>query len=100
MMNDQPPPGWFVWIAAYRGGVWSPLTIFQDRGALSPTPVPNADAAPYHIQATTFGIGHILFLVLGSNLPTIDRIFAGWQPEWGLHVWPSPYPPPPICPHA
>lgn len=89
MENLTPPPGWFVWICAYKGGTWSPLTIFQDRAALSLTPIPNADSAPYYIQATTFGMGHLLVCALSSSSPTIERDFTLFEPENSFQIWPQ-----------
>lgn len=87
--NLRPPDNWFVWIAAYQGDDWHDLAISQIRGGLSTTPVPNPDVAPYYIQATTFGLGHLLITVLGSSFPTIRDVFSGRELDGAIQIWPQ-----------
>ncbi len=89
MNNLTPPTKWFVWIATYNGNDWGNLGIFQDRGALSPTPVARPSEAPYYVQATTFGVGHILFCVVSSSSPDIDARFAGCEADGLVQIWPA-----------
>ena len=83
-----PPEKWFVWIAAYSGTKWAYLSIYQNRVSLGPAPVERPSAAPHHAQATTFGVGHILFCVVSSSSPLIDR-FRGKETQDLLQIWPT-----------
>jgi hypothetical protein len=85
--NLLPPPKWFVWIGAYSGLKWRNLAIYQSRMRLSDTPVRRPSEAPYYAQATTFGVGHILFCVISSSSPLIER-FAGREAEGLFQIWP------------
>lgn len=90
LMNTLAPPNnWFVWISAYKGEDWADLAIFQDRASLSPVPVPDPDSAPYYVQATTFGVGRILFSVLSSSSPGIGQDFAGNESDGFIQIWPA-----------
>ncbi len=82
-----PPRGWFVWIAAYGGTAWRDLAIYQGRMGVSLTPVARPSAAPHYAQATTFGLGHILFSVVSSSAPDIER-FKGRETEGLIQIWP------------
>lgn len=88
MKKQIPPENWFVWIGFYKGGDWANLSIFQTRARLSPTPVPGPSETPHYIQATTFGIGHILFSVVSSSLPGVGTSFAGREPFGLVQIWP------------
>lgn len=90
LMNElHPPQNWFVWIAAYRGTDWAQLAIGQIRADLSPTPIAEPDLAPYYIQATTFGLGHLLVSVVGGSYPSMTDIFAGKDIADALQIWPT-----------
>lgn len=88
MENGKPPDNWFVWIGTYQGVEWRDLVIFQSRSALSPTPFCDPDFAPYYVQATTFGIGHILFCVVSSSFPGINEHFLGKETAGFVQIWP------------
>jgi len=89
LLANMTPPSekWFVWIAAYGGKKWRDLSIYQSRVGLSDAPVSRPSAAPHYAQATTFGVGHVLFCVVSSNSPAIE-IFRGRETEGVLQVWP------------
>ena len=89
LLENMTPPkqGWFVWIGAYSGVRWRDLSIYQSRLGLSPAPVASPSAAPYYAQATTFGVGHIIFCVVSSDSPTIG-MFAGHEPDGLFQIWP------------
>lgn len=82
-----PPSNWFVWAGAYNGTKWRDLSIYQSRMGISPTPVARPSDAPYYAQATTFGIGHVLFCVVSSSSPSIEN-FAGFEFDGLLQIWP------------
>lgn len=84
-----PPAKWFVWIAAYNGKEWGNLAITQVRIALNPTPITRPSDARYYGQATTFGVGHILFCVVSSSSPDMERRFGGRDADGLLQIWPA-----------
>ncbi len=94
LMNElTPPTKWFVWIAAYDGKEWGDLSITQVRVALNPTPVTRPSDARYYGQATTFGVGHILFCVVSGSSPDMETSFGGRDADGLLQIWP-------ICPRS
>src|SRR5690606_39007482 len=69
---------------------------YQVRMGVSAAPVARPSAACHYAQATTFGLGHVLFCVASSSAPAIER-FAGreapgliqiWPPQEGSILWP------------
>ena len=83
-----PPRGWMVWIAGYAGGNWANLTIFQDRGTLLvPTVSPPRIGRDY-VHATTWGMGHVLFLVVGCASPRAQRQFGHLEGRGLFRIWP------------
>lgn len=89
MEKQTPPPKWFVWIGAYHGTDWRDLAIFQNRGSLSPAPVASPSKAPYYMQATTFGAGHVIFCVLSTSSPHILPNFLGLEANGLFQICPS-----------
>lgn len=90
LMDELAPPAkWFVWIAAYEGKEWGDLSIGQVRLALNPTPVTRPSDAAYYGQATTFGVGHILFCVVSGSSPVMETRFGGWDGDGLLQIWPT-----------
>lgn len=90
LMNSlTPPEKWFIWIAPYKGRDWGNLSIYQSRIGLSPTPVARPSEAPYYAQATTFGLGHILFCVVSGSDPNMGRHFAGREADGLVQIWPA-----------
>lgn len=89
LLQKMAPPrkGWFVWIAAYNGTAWRDLAIYQGRMGVSLTPVARPSAAPHYAQATTFGLGHVLFCVVSSSAPAIEQ-FAGREAQGMIQIWP------------
>ena len=84
-----PPAKWFIWIAAYNGKEWGNLSIAQIRIALNPTPVTRPSDARYYGQATTFGVGHILFCVVSGSSPDMETRFGGRDADGLLQIWPT-----------
>lgn len=90
LMNELcPPKGWFVWIAKYGGGDWENLSIGHVRAGLNATPIANHKEASDYVQATTFGLGQVLFCVLGCSLPRAEKFFEGRETEGIVQVWPA-----------
>lgn len=88
MESQMPPDKWFVWIAAYNGEDWANLGILQSRAGLSPTPVARPSDAPYYAEATTFGVGRILFSVVSGSEPNMEKYFAGRETDSLIQIWP------------
>jgi hypothetical protein len=84
----SPPENWFVWMAAYNGTKWRELGIGQVRISLNPTPIRKPSTARYYGQATTFGLGHVLFCVVSGSDPGFPRHFHGCENEGLLQIWP------------
>lgn len=90
LMNTLTPPAkWFVWIAAYNGKEWGNLSISQIRITLNPTPVARPSDASHYGQATTFGVGHILFCVVSGSSLDIEARFGGRDADGLLQIWPA-----------
>jgi hypothetical protein len=89
MEHFNPPANWFVWIAAYQGERWRDLSIGQVRIALNPTPISKPSTARYYGQATTFGVGHVLFCVVSGSAPDFAVHFNGRDNEGLFQIWPA-----------
>lgn len=90
LMNTLTPPAkWFVWIAAYKGEKWRELSIGQIRVALNPKPVAKPSDAMYYAQATTFGVGHVLFCVVSGSSPDMELRFGGRDTDGLFQIWPA-----------
>lgn len=89
LMNKlEPPPHWVVWIANYSGGDWSELGAIQNRGNLQASPISGPNVIKYYVHATTFGMGRVVFLVVGSTWEAIPEIFGGLEGRGMLRLWP------------
>lgn len=97
MDRRTPPDHWFVWIAAYNDKSWADLGIFQERGRLEVASVGAPTIFKHYVHATTFGMGHILFLVIGTEFPNADAPLAQidrrtlqqiWPPKSRSLIWP------------
>jgi hypothetical protein len=89
MRKERPPPHWFVWVAAYNGTGWNELTIFLSRGNLRKSPVNSPNASVHYIQATTFGMGCVIFHIIGTTCPESETNFRGRGNGGLIRVWPS-----------
>lgn len=87
--KKRPPPHWLVWVAAYDGTGWDDLTLFQSRGNLRESPIHRSGAAVHYIQATTFGMGHVIFHIIGTTWPESEAVFRGRENSGLIRVWPS-----------
>ncbi len=88
MEHQKPPDGWYVYIGTYQGRDWPELSIFQTRASLSRTPVSSPKGLTDYVQATTFGVGHLIFSVVSSSLPNAIDCFREWEPKGLLQIWP------------
>ena len=86
--NLAAPEGWHVWAVPYIGGWWSNLSIFQHPVILE-IPTVNRDANTRHnLHLTIIGVGHIVFLVMGSSWSRIWDILDKLTPSGWFRVWP------------
>ena len=84
-----PPENWMVWAAGYNGTSWKNLAIYQHRGTLQDTRIRGTQTKVDYASATTFGVSHVVFLVLGSSLDGIHQIFQNVENSTGaLQLWP------------
>ena len=97
MEHLSPPKIWHVWIAAYNGTTWRELALYQHRGRLQDSPIRGPSVEAHFIHATTFGIGRVVFLIVGTtweHVPELFRRFDGnglfriWPPEPRSILWP------------
>ncbi len=86
--NTKAPIDWYIWIAAYEGEAWRDLSILQTRVGLSEEPVRRPSEAPHDAQATTFGVGNILFCAMSSRSPFVRRQFTKRDYDGLLQIWP------------
>jgi hypothetical protein len=93
MSTFQPPDNWFVWIAGYEGKKWRDLGIGQVRIYLDPELVSKPSEARYHAQATTFGLGNVLFCAINTTSPDAVRYYSGREDSalvsGLLQIWPG-----------
>lgn len=71
-----PPPNWIIWVAGYAGGRWRELGMGQHRGQITASPIPRPNRVMNYIQATTLGMGHIVFLIVSTNWKSAPKTFA------------------------
>ena len=91
MKRSLPPLLWQVWIGSYQGTSWRDLAMFQHGGILDLTEVTGPHKLRGYVEATTFGLGNLLALVIGSEHPQIE-INIGTAALLLKRVWPSSSP--------
>jgi hypothetical protein len=89
MRRSLPPLLWQVWISSYQGTDWRDLALFQHGGILDLTEVTGNHKLKGYVTATTFGIGNLVALVIGSEHPQIE-INIGTAVLLLKRIWPSP----------
>ena len=87
--TKSPPANWGVWLADYTGNAWSDLTIFQHRGNLTMSPVSNKGINVNYVQSTTFGMGKVVFLIIGSSMSGVVEQVASRLNEGIVRAWPN-----------
>ena len=70
--QSLPPINWQIWIGAYEGELWRDLAMQHHSGILHLAAVSDPDTLSGYISATTFGIGRLLALVLGTSIVGLD----------------------------
>ena len=85
----KPADNWYVWIATYSGSSWRNLTIYQSRGHLQKSPVGGPGVIKHYIQATTFGVGHLLVLVVNTSCEEVRIALSGRDWNGLLQIWPA-----------
>jgi hypothetical protein len=88
MKRSFPPSLWRVWIGSYQGTSWRNLAMFQHSGILDLTEIAGLHNLKGYVEATTFGLGNLLALVIGSEHPDID-VNIGTAGTLLKPVWPS-----------
>jgi hypothetical protein len=89
MERERPPSNWFVWVATYEGSGWRDLTLSQHRGNLQKTPIRRPGTSLHYIQATIFGMGRVVFRVIGTTCPEGDLRFGRMNDEALVKIWPT-----------
>lgn len=89
MERQEPPQTWHVWIAAYNGESWRDLALYQHRGKLQSSPVRSPTINFHYIHSTTFGLGHMLFLVVGTTWDQIHTKFTGLEGHGLFQIYPT-----------
>lgn len=89
MHNLRPPAAWAVWIISYNGSRWANLAIAQKRGDLQFTPIRRPGIKANYIQATTWAMGRVGFLVLASDVKDIPEAFARFDGRGFFRIWPA-----------
>jgi hypothetical protein len=100
MESGEPPPGWRIWIAQYKGKAWEASAV-RASAALT---IANGDIQvidrklrpPMNTQSVTFGIGQLLVQIMSTTVPFLDLDvppqFLPYTPQiWpfqNLIVWP------------
>jgi hypothetical protein len=92
MQSGEPPTGWKIWIAKYRGEDWK-TKAFRSSTALK---IDGLDVhvidrklhPPMNTQAITFGVGQLLVQVISTTVPflffDVDSKFEPYTPQ----IWP------------
>ena len=88
MENKEPPANWIVWLAGYEGGDWSELGMGQSRGNLQSTPYRIIGQPTEYAQATIFGLGNAIGLVVSASVDEIANRFAELEWDHVLRIWP------------
>lgn len=89
MRKNRPPPHWFVWVATYNCTGWNELTMFQSRGNLQTSAIRSPNADVHYIQATTFGMGRVIFHIIGTTCPESEANFRERENGGLIRIWPS-----------
>lgn len=89
MQNGAPPAHWNVWIAAYSGVAWRTLGIYQSRGTLHVPAIGRPAVMQHHAESTVWGMGHLLFLVVGTNWPDMAKQIARARGRGLFRIWPA-----------
>lgn len=82
-----PPRSWIVWLAGYNGKSWRNLGMNQYRGRLQESPISSPTVESHYIHATTFGIGRVVFLVVGTTLESAPEIFSKFEGKGLFRIW-------------
>lgn len=91
MSTLSPPKNWLVWILSYKGGRWSNLTFTQKRGNLQFAPIRQPGIKPDYIQASTWAMGRIGFLVISTSADAVPKAFGHYDGKGLSRIW-SPVP--------
>jgi hypothetical protein len=89
LRRSLPPLLWQIWIGSYQGTDWRDLALFQHGGILDLTAVSGRHKLKGYVTATTFGLGNLVALVVGSEHPRIE-INIGTAALLLKRIWPSP----------
>ena len=85
----RPPPHWLVWLAGYDGASWKELTVFQSRGNLRMPAVGLPGPKVNYVQATTFGMGRVVFRTIGTTFSDSAAIIAGIGDDGFIRLHPN-----------
>lgn len=87
--HKEPPSNWVISIASYSGEKWRNLGIYKNRGRISDKPVFSSRDAPHFVQATTFGMGKILFNAISSDAPGVKPALLEGGIDGMVRIWPN-----------
>lgn len=87
MRKIVPLDTWVVWLAGYSGDAWRHLAMAQRRGRLRFTPVSDPAIESHYIHATAWGMGCVLFLVVGTTLKSVPEFFNNYDGSGLFRIW-------------
>jgi hypothetical protein len=92
MNNQEPPPGWHIWIAHYHGEQWKTAAVRKSaalgvvRGHLAVVDLNGSNAK--NTQSVVFGIGELLVVALATSIPLMTfEIPPNFEP-FTPQLWP------------
>lgn len=73
----------------YSGVAWRTLGIYQSRGTLHVPAIGRPAVMQHHAESTVWGMGHLLFLVVGTNWPDMAKQIARARGRGLFRIWPA-----------
>jgi hypothetical protein len=90
MRQREPSALWEMWLASYEGTDYRDLALFQNGANLDALKLAavGGPAVPVgYLQATTFGIGKLVALVIGNDIPQLRFSVGTFSPR-ARRIWP------------
>jgi hypothetical protein len=86
--QSLPPILWQTWIGCYGGVGWRELAMQHHSGILHFAAIGDPETLSGYASATTLGLGKMLALIVGSELPELE-VNIGTASQKLRRIWPA-----------